>query len=112
MQSILHLALTNEIRRLQISSPGSCRFPTWPPYKEKTRETRKRENPDVAHMYHGGRGRINIKVKGGNNFAIFACLVNFLARDVNGGLLRCYNGRPCRNSKGMVVFSRSILDRA
>ena len=51
-QRIFHLALTNEIRRLQISSPGSC-----------GRHIEKRENPgdDVAHMYHGGLWSINIE---------------------------------------------------
>ena len=49
---IFHLALTNEIRRLQISSPWSC-----------GRHIEKRGNPghDVAHMYHGGLWIINIE---------------------------------------------------
>ena len=90
---------------LLISSPASCRFPIWPPYR-KTRKPWGRCCQLVSW-----RTMANEKVQTPSvGFASFALISRefFFARDVKSSLLRFCNWRPFRNFKGMVVFSRSI----
>ena len=74
---------------IQISSPGSCRFPIWLPY----RKTRKPWGAMLLTCIMADEEAQTSKV----GFAIFAF-----------GLLRFYNWRLFRNFIGIVVFSHSV----